>query len=267
MTSTTLKLIAVITMLIDHVGLAIFPQYVGMRIIGRLAFPLYCFLLTEGAVYTKNWLKYAGRLLLFALLAEVPFDLVLARTPVYFGYQNVFWTLAAGLVIVRLWYLYGCIRGKMYAMEKLTLSKGEVNLLVYLEKNPKSYKVCEILLPAICILLVLCCRYGRTDYGGFGAILIWLLFIAKDLDITQKKRMQLPPVSRWSHLPFWLFSAGVIVVMCLMYGGLEKWGILAAIPVLLYNGKRGWCPKVLQYGFYLFYPLHLLAIAAYVMLF
>ena len=133
MTSTALKLIAVITMLIDHVGLAIFPQYAGMRIIGRLAFPLYCFLLTEGAVYTKNWLAYAGRLFLFALLAEVPFDLVLARTPVYSGYQNVFWTLAAGLMIVRLWYLYGCIRGKMYAIEKLVFEEKKLSFADFMD--------------------------------------------------------------------------------------------------------------------------------------
>lgn len=254
-------------MLVDHVGMAVFPQYRCMRIIGRLAFPLYCFLLTEGAVYTRNWLAYAGRLFLFALLAEVPFDLAVARTPLYFGAQNVFWTLGIGLIVIRLWYLYGCIKGKMYAIQKLNMSQAEIRLLAYLEKNPKHYGVFEILLPVICILLVFCCEYGRTDYGAFGVILIWLLFIAKDIDCILKKQIQLKPASPWKNLPFWWFSAGVIAVMCLMHGDLEIWGAAAGIPVLLYNSKRGWCPKAVQYGFYLFYPLHLLVIAACVMLF
>lgn len=266
MSSTVLKLIAVITMLIDHIGLAVFPQYASMRYIGRLAFPLYCFLLTEGAVYTKNWLKYAGRLFLFAVLAEVPFDLVLMRTPASFYYQNVFWTLGAGLLIVRLWYLYGCMRGKVYAGRPLTLTKPEQRLLDIAKRNPTVDFLCELGLPLICLLLVFVCDFGRTDYGAFGALMIWFLFFAKQID-GQRQSREGGTLASWGRLTAWLFSAGVIVVMCLVYGGFEKWGTFAAIPVLLYNGKRGWCPKVLQYGFYAFYPLHLLAIAAYVILF
>ncbi len=266
MSSTVLKLIAVITMLIDHIGLAVFPQYGALRYIGRLSFPLYCFLLTEGAVYTKNWLKYAGRLFLFAVVAEIPFDLVLSRTLVSFYYQNVFWTLGAGLVIVRLWYLYGCMRGKVYGGRELTLTKPELRLLDLAKRNVAVDFLGEMGLPLLCLLLVFVCDYVRTDYGAFGVLMIWFLFLAKGFD-ERSRRGDTALLSSWSRLTGWLFSAGVIVVMCLLYGGFEKWGAFAAIPVLLYNGSRGWCPKAVQYGFYAFYPLHLLAIAVYVIFF
>ena len=64
----TLKWIAIVSMLIDHMGAILFPQYIEMRIVGRLAFPIYCFLLAEGAVHTSNIRRYEIRLLAFACL-------------------------------------------------------------------------------------------------------------------------------------------------------------------------------------------------------
>ena len=116
---TALKTIACITMLVDHIGascieagiltpgldagtlsqdtLSAYPLYrldMVLRFTGRLAFPLFCFLLVEGFVHTHNVKGYLGRLVLFGLLSEVPFDLAFFRTPFYPGSQNVYWTLA-----------------------------------------------------------------------------------------------------------------------------------------------------------------------------
>ena len=120
---TALKTIACITMLIDHIGascieagiltpglgigtlsqdtLSADPLYrldMVLRFTGRLAFPLFCFLLVEGFVHTHNVKGYLGRLVLFGLVSEVPFDLAFSRTPFYPGAQNVYWTLALGVL-------------------------------------------------------------------------------------------------------------------------------------------------------------------------
>ena len=95
--STTLKLIALISMTIDHTGLVLFPQHIWLRYVGRLAFPIYCFLIVEGYLHTKNVYKYMGRLALLALVSEIPFNLMLSGTVFFRFGQNVFFTLLIGL--------------------------------------------------------------------------------------------------------------------------------------------------------------------------
>lgn len=96
-----LKIIALTSMIIDHYG-AIFQSGVDIyRIIGRLAFPIYAFLLVEGYSHTRNVKKYASRLLLFALVSELPFDLAFYGG-LGFRHQNIFFTLFIGLVLIYL---------------------------------------------------------------------------------------------------------------------------------------------------------------------
>lgn len=122
---TSLKWIAMTAMLIDHIGavilerlavyqgdidrikmiIALFPgdslYYAawGTRVVGRIAFPIYCFLLVEGFLHTRNWKRYWFRLAVFALISEVCFDLAVSN--VWFGgTQNVFFELAAGLLVL-----------------------------------------------------------------------------------------------------------------------------------------------------------------------
>ena len=94
LSSFSLKLIAIVTMTIDHVGYVLLPRYFFLRGIGRLAFPIFCFLLSEGLSYTKSRSKYLLRLSVFAILAEVPFDLAFNRAWFDVSDQNVFFTLA-----------------------------------------------------------------------------------------------------------------------------------------------------------------------------
>lgn len=98
--SFTLKLFAIITMCIDHIGAVLFPQYILLRIIGRLAFPLFAFLLVEGFMHTSNVKKYAIRLGAFALLSEIPFDLAFNHKLVDFSSQNIFFTLFLALLFM-----------------------------------------------------------------------------------------------------------------------------------------------------------------------
>ena len=111
LSGTALKTLACITMLLDHLGASCLEagavgglSHAGqqldlvLRLVGRLAFPIFCFLLVEGFVHTHNVKGYLGRLVLFGLLSEVPFDLAFSCTPFDPSAQNVYWTLALGVL-------------------------------------------------------------------------------------------------------------------------------------------------------------------------
>ncbi|HWT26306.1 MAG TPA: TraX family protein, partial [Mobilitalea sp.] len=124
MSTFALKMVAIIAMLIDHTAAVLVPQgsvyYIPMRCIGRLAFPIFCYLIVEGFNHTSNVKKYIIRLGLFALISEIPFDLAFyhehfgsefikdfqgAIGSKYFilhliSYQNVFFTLFLGLCLI-----------------------------------------------------------------------------------------------------------------------------------------------------------------------
>lgn len=137
-----LKWIAMVTMTIDHIGFVLFPQYFFLRIIGRLAFPIYCFLLVEGACHTKNRVKYGVRLFLFALLSELPFNLVHGGSLWDSNDQNVMFTLLFGLLAV--W----CLQIKY-----------------------------RLLGGAGALLLIFLAEFLRTDYGGGGVVFILVFYV------------------------------------------------------------------------------------------
>ncbi len=217
LSGSTLKLIALISMLIDHAAVAILyygllypnrPISVGsrlyqlyllyqiMRKIGRIAFPIFCFLLVEGFLYTSNRKKYALRLFLFCLISEIPFDLALRQSFFEFTHQNVFFTLFIGFIV--LWGLE-YFQNKPY-LQALTVAAGM----------------------GLAWLL-------KTDYDYKGIVLIVVLYLF--------------------HLtPALMTLSGCVSLLW------EAPAMLAFIPINLYNHKRGFSAK---YFFYLFYPGHL----------
>ena len=135
----TLKMIAIVAMLIDHVGAVLFPQYRFLRCIGRIAFPIFAYTLVEGFIHTHDLNKYLMRLGALAIISEVPFDLALRGKVLEFGHQNVFFTLFLGLV-----------------------------MLYIMTKAPD--EICGLL----CVFAILfLSRYLRIDYGYRGLLMIF----------------------------------------------------------------------------------------------
>lgn len=103
---TTVQIIAALTMLCDHIACLFVDAkvnpmlYDSMRIIGRISFPLFCFLLVQGFLTTGNLRKYIMRIFVFALLSEIPFNLAFFGTAFYPGAQNVLFTMLIGLLVL-----------------------------------------------------------------------------------------------------------------------------------------------------------------------
>ncbi len=199
MSSFALRLIALITMLIDHLGAAFFRRALTLRAIGRLSFPLYCFLLAEGYVHTRNAGRYALRLALLALLSEIPFDLLFFGRPFSWLGQNVFFTLLIALIAIYCW---------------AKLAKAHLWLA----------GLCVIALCALSMVI-------RADYALFG-VLFPLGFYIFHGDF--RKQALCFAVLDGCYLVF-LSATG----MPLYWIGLQTLSLAALIPIALYNGKRG----------------------------
>lgn len=216
-----LKLIACVTMLIDHFGAAIVPLlpltnmvtvYYICRGIGRIAFPIYCFLLVEGMHHTRNAGKYILRLAIGILLAELPFDL-LFEGGFSWAYQSVMVTLTLGAVM-------------LLCMEK-TQKKGLKLLLV--------------------IPFAVVAEIAKCDYGGWGIAMI-AVFALLDRFSSQ-------------FLGVLLVSAIMPSAMISIFGihiSAELAALGAMLPIYYYSGEKLTHSRVIQWGFYLFYPVHLL---------
>ncbi len=217
-----LKLIAACTMLIDHVGYVLFSDALWLRCIGRIAFPLFCFLMAEGCVYTRDRRKYALRLLVFALLSEIPFNLMNTGTPWDLSHQNVLWTLLAGALLC--WLVD-------WALQKRTA--------------PGLVLTGAVMAAAFCLL-----ELANTDYGGWGTLLVVMFYAVR--------RAPSGTVSKMTAQTFGLAFFSIAIM-----GGVsvELWSLAALIPIWLYNGQRGFSPKAVQYGFYAFYPAHILVLS------
>jgi hypothetical protein len=195
MSGATLKWIAIITMIIDHIG-AIFFQELGLlRIIGRLAFPIFAFLITEGYRYTRNIKKYAIRLGIFALVSEIPFNLAFYRNPWDISHQNVFFTLVLGLLCI--W--------------------------IYEEWKDKN----RFLSLVAIYMLALLAEILRTDYGLFGVFLIFMIYQSKTIKGKMLAIVIMNGLLAWLNLLAGATSiiqiyAGISVIFLLFYN--EKKG-------------------------------------------
>ena len=101
LSAAALHIIAMALMLMDHLWATLLPAQDWLTCAGRVAFPIFAFMAVEGYFHTHDLKKYTLRLLLFALLSEIPFDLMYGGTWFYPVHQNVIWTLLIGLLGIR----------------------------------------------------------------------------------------------------------------------------------------------------------------------
>lgn len=254
-----LKIFAALTMLIDHAALtlvyaklAAFPEYLNltfstdataeqlaaipadyiqlysvfsvMRLVGRIAFPLFAFLLFEGFLHTSDCKLYLIRLGICALAAEIPFNLIVTNTATIFGekdiatsifypqHQNTVFTLLLGLLM-------------LYGMKHFEATEYSTKAAM---KQWFGQLFCVI---AACILSVL----ARLDYSYIGIMFLAVLYFFRT-----NKKMQI------------LFG-------CIIFLSTNFASLFAFVPIAMYNGHIIRSRKF-KYFFYIFYPAHLLVL-------
>ena len=236
MTTSMLKVIAILLMLIDHMGAALFPEATILRLIGRLSFPIFAYLIVVGYTKTKSFSKYLTRLTIFAGLSQIPFSLAFGENfstlsfsdfLVFFvggpnPHLNIFFTLALGLLAIRIWDKGEFTFGKIIA----TLALG------------------------------ITAQVFSTDYGIYGVAMILGFYVFR----KSKIKTVISQI-----IVFTIFYASQILLIALSYEGVsikliwfnQALSLLALIFIFSYNGNKG---KNLKYLFYAFYPVHLLVI-------
>lgn len=243
-----IKYIALFSMLLDHIGVIFqssLPKtvYFLLRAIGRLSFPLFCFILVEGFFHTGNQKKYQQRLFIFAILSEIPYDLA-------FGYLN-FDTVNIPYIISHLQYP---VDSSLSAFLSIAFQQQNVLFTLFLgftamlclENIQKSHPIS--VMEVITVLLIFCClsEVFRVDCGAAGILCILAFYY------TYKKRGNSISLPLKNSL---IGIAPVALLTNLSLFPVQLFSLADSLILRCYNGKKGTGNK---YLFYLFYPLHLL---------
>ena len=150
LSSFTLHILAMAFMLMDHMWATVVPGNIWLNCVGRLAFPMFAFMLVEGYHHTRSVKKYMLRLLVFAVVSEIPFDLMVGGSVLYPFHQNVMWTLLLGL-------------GTMYLIDRLI--GGKQSPLRYLAA------FAAVIVSAVLATLLM------LDYFGYGILTVLTFYI------------------------------------------------------------------------------------------
>ena len=222
MTSFKLKIIAIITMVCDHLGDALFSVVSPLNFIGRMAFPIFAFQISEGYIHTKNIKRYLLRIFVFAIISQIPFYLFIHK---FFGESglNIFFTLFLSLTSIL---LYDKIKKKVKSKNKI------INVLA--------------ILPAIILSII--GQLLDVDYGWWGVILIFVFFVFKDNKIK----------TVIAFFIFCIIKYSIEIILngfSYLYIQLMLWTMLPIALIVLYNGEQG---RKIKYLSYAFYPIHLL---------
>ena len=224
-------------MLIDHIGYFVYPDMWWLRAIGRLAFPLFAFLIGYGAIKTRNIYKYLARLLAFAICVQLgAFVFEKVTGVVMLDFFNVFFTLASGVICIILSQLIGRY------MQKIMLSSMTHSEMQW--ENVAIVGVCVVVMVSIGVLAGVL----NFDYGSPGILLIMMFYYALQKGIIFCKQASI----------FILIIFNLMLTWSLWH--IQWFGVLSVVFILLFDNKRIRPKRVEQYAYYIFYPLHILII-------
>ena len=222
-----LKVLAMALMLCDHMWATVLPDIGWISNLGRLAFPIFAFQIVEGFYQTHDRKKYIQRMLVFALISEIPFDLMTSGVWFFPFHQNVMVTFLIGLLMLS-W--IERVRGTIWKY---------------------------ILVSAVCAALsIVLGNVLMADYFQFGLLTVLLFYWTRNWKygwVVQLAGMI------WIHgiymgsleLTMHLFGQTFIIPQ-------QGLAVLSLIPIWMYNGKQGYHSKPVQYACYAFYPVHML---------
>lgn len=231
LSGTVLKLIAVVSMTIDHIGYIFFPHQIWFRILGRLSFPIFAYMIAEGCYYTKNKKKYLCMMLGIGVLCQAAM-LIFANS----WELNIMFTLGLSAVLIFL---------LQWALGRKDVFLTEKKRQVFAADGPQVFhagRFCVLILAIlVCAFIAVglkkLCPGFRVDYGIFGILLAFVIYI---------------PPKHYQKL----ITAGIWMIFLSMNISHVQWYCLfALIPLALYSGRPG--RHRMKYFFYLYYPIHL----------
>lgn len=232
LSAAALHILAMAFMLMDHLWATLLPAQEWLTCVGRIAFPIFAFMAVEGYFHTHNLKKYLLRMLIFAVISEVPFDLMYGGTWFYPVHQNVIWTLMMGL--------------------------AGIHLMETVRKNKSTFVY--ILVSAIVVILGgLLGTLSMVDYYGMGVLTVFIFYFFRGRKwwclLGQMLALYWVNVELLGGLMYPIRLFGMEFELCQ-----QGLALLALLPIWLYRGRQGYHSKPFQYFCYAFYPIHMLVI-------
>ncbi|MBQ8145811.1 MAG: hypothetical protein IJ039_03435 [Clostridia bacterium] len=230
--ANTLKIIAAVTMLIDHMGMILFPHIMLFRIIGRLSFPIFAFMISEGARYTKNKLKYILTVGILGVICQIPMMLL---------FKDFHWNI----------------------LITFTLSLGLIYLLDWFKKSFFD-KDCKVIIKIASFVLFVGATLSlyyfagfihfHYSYGFYGCM-VALFASAPSLNRTNAPEA----LKKFDNIPVRLLCMSIpLLIYSYIAASYQFACLLSLVIILLYSGKKG--KLNLKYFFYIFYPAHLVVL-------
>ena len=230
LTSRSLHIFAMLFMLLDHMWATVFTNQQWMTQVGRIAFPIFAFMTVEGFVHTSNFKKYMSRLFVFALITEIPFNLMVSGRLYNPYHQNVLWTFIIGLSLV---YINECARKK---------GKWWLIILTVLGTSLLGYVIGMITF---------------VDYNGAGVLTVLAFYFFRGRKwwnyLIQFACLYYINAEYLQGLNFEveIFGKTIEIVQ-------QGLAVLSFPFIMLYKGRPGKKSKAFQYFCYAFYPAHML---------